>query len=67
MARHAPGLPLPSALRHRRDRLLMQRAIRAELISVAGLVGRPVLNPSRETLGSVSDVVVRWHGVSLGR
>ncbi|HEY2330998.1 MAG TPA: CBS domain-containing protein [Acidimicrobiales bacterium] len=58
-----PSLPHPSALLHRRvNRLLTNRATRAELISVAGLVGQPVLNPNGEQLGRVADVVARWEG-----
>jgi CBS domain-containing protein len=58
-----PSLPHPAALLHRRgNRLLTSRAARANLISVAGLVGQPVLNPNGEQLGRVADVVARWEG-----
>jgi CBS domain-containing protein/sporulation protein YlmC with PRC-barrel domain len=58
-----PSLPHPSALLHRRgNRLLTNRNARANLISVAGLVGKPVLNPNGEQLGRVADVVARWEG-----
>lgn len=36
------------------------RVLTTQLISVAGLVGRPVLNQSGSEIGSVRDVVVRW-------
>ena len=36
------------------------RVLAGQLISMAGLVGRPVLNQSGSEIGSVRDVVVRW-------
>ena len=36
------------------------RVLAGQLISVAGLVGRPVLNQSGSEIGRVGDVVVRW-------
>jgi len=33
-----------------------------DLISVAGLIGRPVRNQAAAEIGRVVDVVVRWHG-----
>lgn len=46
----------------RRARVVASRMVRAELISVAGMVGRPILNPTTEAIGRVADVVVRWEG-----
>lgn len=60
-----PSVPSPSTIRrhHRQhgDRLLA-RANLAELVSVAGLIGRPVMNPSGDEVGRIADVVVRWDG-----
>ena len=36
------------------------RVLAGQLISVAGLIGRPVLNQSGSEIGRVRDVVVRW-------
>ena len=59
-------LPSPSRLRERRHqrsrRLLASRAVADTLVSVAGLIGRPVRNPSGAEIGTVKDVVARWDG-----
>src|SRR5437899_4964259 len=44
----------------RNQRLLTLKAVRESLISVAGLIGRPVRNQAGAEIGRVSDVVVRW-------
>lgn len=44
----------------RRRRLLARRAVRESLVSLAGLVGRPVRNPAGAELGRLTDVVCRW-------
>jgi len=60
--------PLPSRtrLRERRHarsrRLLASRAVAESLVSTAGLIGRPVRNPSGAEIGTVRDVVARWDG-----
>ncbi len=65
MARRPP-LPTPSALRRRREhrsqRLLANRAVADALVSVAGLVGRPVRDRSGAEVGRLLDLVVRWRG-----
>ena len=59
-------LPSPSRLRERRHqrsrRLLASRAVADTLVSVAGLIGRPVRNPSGAEIGTLKDVVARWDG-----
>ncbi len=59
-------LAAPSRLRERRHqrsrRLLASRAVADTLVSVAGLIGRPVRNPSDAEIGAVRDVVARWDG-----
>jgi CBS domain-containing protein len=63
MSRRASSLPRPAALRRRlTTRLLSNRAIRDDLISVAGLISRPVRNPNGEEFARVADVVVSWEG-----
>ena len=57
--------PSPStALRHRFERrsrrLELAREIRESLVSLAGLLGRPVRHRGGEVVGRVTDVVVRW-------
>jgi CBS domain-containing protein len=54
------------SLRHRRnqrsERLLATRAVRDSLVSLAGLLGRPVCNPAGADIGRLADVVCRWDG-----
>ena len=65
MARRPP-FPNPAALRVRRDRrterLLANRAIADSLISVAGLLGRPVRIIGGAEVGRLADLVARWDG-----
>ena len=53
-----------SALRaryeQRVERLTALRQVRTELVSLAGLIGKPVLNQSGQQIGHVWDVVARW-------
>lgn len=44
----------------RRPRALAARAVREALVSVAGLVGRPVCNQAGDQVGRVVDLVVRY-------
>jgi len=59
-------LSAPSRLRERRHqrsrRLLASRAVADTLVSVAGVIGRPVCNPSGDDIGTIKDVVARWDG-----
>ncbi|HWD08907.1 MAG TPA: CBS domain-containing protein [Actinomycetota bacterium] len=56
-----PGRRALQSLRNvRTQRLLTLKAVRESLISVAGLVSRPVKNQAGDEIGRVSDVVVRW-------
>ena len=57
-----PTRPIRTARRHRQKRLLAVRSIRDSLISVAGLVGSPVVNQAGDPVGRVLDVVARWDG-----
>jgi hypothetical protein len=55
---------LSAALRHRYERrsrrLEVAREIRESLVSLAGLLGRPVRHAGGEVIGKVVDVIVRW-------
>jgi CBS domain-containing protein/sporulation protein YlmC with PRC-barrel domain len=59
-----PSAPSVSALRaryeQRSERLTTLRHVRAELVSLAGLIGKPVINQAGEQIGKVADVVARW-------
>src|SRR5260370_17621114 len=61
-----PPLPGRRVLQHYREgrnqRLLTLKAIRESLVSVAGLVGRPVRNQKGAEIGVVTDVVAKWGG-----
>jgi CBS domain-containing protein len=52
---------LGAARRQRRQRITATRSVRETLISLAGIVGSPVLNQSGE-IGRLADVVARWDG-----
>lgn len=61
-----PSLPTKSsrAAQTRHTGLLDNRAVADALISLAGLVGRPVVNQAGGEVGKVADVVARWDGGS---
>ena len=52
----------PRPLRHRSQRLLATRAVRDSIVSLAGVVGRPVRNQGGAEIGRLVDVVCRWSG-----
>ncbi len=61
--------PSPAgALRRRRrarsEQLLARRAVRESLVSLAGLIGRPVRHQGGAEIGRLVDVVARWDGVT---
>jgi CBS domain-containing protein/sporulation protein YlmC with PRC-barrel domain len=59
-----PSAPGVAALRaryeQRAERLTTLRHVRSELVSLAGLIGKPVLNQAGQQIGQVADVVARW-------
>src|ERR1700691_2564979 len=61
-----PSAPSLSALRaryeRRVERLTTLRHVRSELVSLAGLIGKPVINQAGQQIGHVADVVARWDG-----
>ena len=56
--------PSVSALRARYEQrvewLTALRHVRSELVSLAGLIGQPVLNQAGQQIGHMADVVARW-------
>ncbi|HEX3713683.1 MAG TPA: CBS domain-containing protein [Trebonia sp.] len=59
-----PSPPSVAALRaryeQRVERLTTLRHVRSELVSLAGLIGKPVMNQAGEQIGRVADAVARW-------
>ena len=55
-----PANPLRSA--RRQQRLLANRAVRENLISLAGITNGPVRNQDGLEIGRLADVVARWDG-----
>ena len=55
---------VPRAVRQRyeqrSDRLTRTRSVRDALLSLAGLIGKPVLNQAGEQIGRIVDLVARW-------
>jgi CBS domain-containing protein len=64
MATSPPSRPNPirAVVRQRQRRLLTTRAIRDNLVSLAGLIGAPVVNEAAAEIGRMSDIVARWDG-----
>lgn len=59
--------PLRAALASRGTRaskITDSRLVRERLVSVAGLIGRPITLADQRTLGAIVDLVVRWTGES---
>src|ERR1700689_4804483 len=42
------------------ERLTTLRQVRGELVSLAGLIGKPVINQAGQQIGRVADIVARW-------
>lgn len=61
MALRSSSSPIRSARHDRRQRVIATRSVRDSLISLAGIIGVPVLNQSGE-IGRSADVVARWDG-----
>ncbi|MGH9067019.1 MAG: magnesium transporter MgtE N-terminal domain-containing protein [Acidimicrobiales bacterium] len=60
----APGSPLRSLLSQRSaertQRITTSRGVRETIVSLAGLLGRPVRNQTGGEVGRLSDLVARW-------
>src|ERR1700730_6481044 len=61
-----PRPPLPSPLPQRREqrsqRVLATRAVRNQVVSLVGVIGRPVRNPGGDEVGEIVDFVAKWDG-----
>ncbi len=44
------------------ERMMTSRQVRQDIVSLAGLIGRPVLNQAGDEVGSVVDLVAKVHG-----
>jgi len=59
--------PLPASLRQRREqrsrRLLATKAVRDQVVSLAGVMGMPLINQSGDEVGTIVDFVAKWDGV----
>lgn len=60
---------VPRAVRQRyerrTDRLTRLRSVQDALVSLAGLIGRPVLNQAGQLVGKLVDLVARWDGQEM--
>jgi CBS domain-containing protein len=67
MARRPPLPSLPTPLRQRREqrtlRLLATRAIRDRVVSLVGVIGAPLFDPTGGDIGNVVDFVAKWDGL----
>ena len=63
-----PTGPSVSAIRARyeqpTERLTTLRHVQSALVSLSGLIGRPILNQAGGEIGPVVDVVARWDGAT---
>ncbi|WP_433190399.1 magnesium transporter MgtE N-terminal domain-containing protein [Actinoallomurus sp. CA-150999] len=66
MGRQGLLAAVPRAVRQRygqrNGRLTRTRSVREALISLAGLVGQPVINQAGQQIGRLVDLVARWDG-----
>ena len=56
------GSSLTSRFIHPTERMLTSRQLRQDIVSLAGLIGRPVLNQAGDEVGRVVDLVAKVHG-----
>jgi CBS domain-containing protein/sporulation protein YlmC with PRC-barrel domain len=61
-SRHRNGSSLTSRFIHPTERMLTSRQVRQDIVSLAGLIGRPVLNQAGDEVGHVVDLVAKVHG-----
>src|SRR5580658_3076404 len=54
--------PYRHRLAARSQRALTNRAVRDSIVSLAGIIGRPVRNPRGAEIGRLVDVICRWTG-----
>ncbi len=60
--RRRDGASLPRRLIQPSPATLASRQLRQDIVSLAGLVGRPVLNQAGDEVGHVSDLLAKVHG-----
>ena len=53
---------LTSRFIHPTERMMTSRQVRQDIVSLAGLIGRPVLNQAGDEVGHVVDLVAKVHG-----
>ncbi|MGH9058861.1 MAG: magnesium transporter MgtE N-terminal domain-containing protein, partial [Acidimicrobiales bacterium] len=58
----SPTTTVRNRRRHRRQRLLAVRAVRDNLVSLAGLISASVLDQTGVEIGTLHDLVARWDG-----
>jgi uncharacterized protein YrrD len=61
-SRPGHGRPHLPGARRRSQRVLANRAVRDAIVSLAGVIGRPVRNQGGAEIGRLDDVVCRWSG-----
>lgn len=61
-SRRRNGSSLTSRFIHPTERMLTSRQLRQDIVSLAGLIGRPVLNQAGDEVGRVVDLVAKVHG-----
>lgn len=62
LSRSLAQVPRAALRRSGHERLSQMRTVREALISLAGLVGKPVVNQSGDQVGRLVDLVARWDG-----
>ena len=62
LSRSLASVPRAARRRSTHERLSQTRAVREALVSLAALVGKPVVNQAGEPIGKVVDLVARWDG-----
>ena len=61
-SRRRDGSSLTSRFIHPTERMMTSRQLRQDIVSLAGLIGRPVLNQAGDEVGHVVDLVAKVHG-----
>lgn len=62
LSRSLAQVPRAALRRSGHERLSQTRRVREALVSLAGLVGKPVVNQAGDPVGRVVDLVARWDG-----
>jgi CBS domain-containing protein/sporulation protein YlmC with PRC-barrel domain len=62
LSRSLASVPRAARRRSTHERLSQTRAVREALVSLAALLGKPVLNQAGDPIGHVVDLVARWDG-----